>query len=324
MKAVMILLTFIVGTAVAFYFVWENRNSEKIISAVIPISAAALIGVYMAVFVFGGEPPKTTEFPTMFCFEAPANVPIVLPFRPTLRSLFRVPKLLKTQPAALQGDKAVTVYHHLLQMAIIDSLAFRYRKGWRVKVTQFETSLGTELTAQPLDVEPMRLVSAQELEQALVGNYFAGQHEILPNQIALPPKTTLKITAPHLDNQIEQSLISFDNPYIRITIQTRAGSWGVLFGEYRLMLGQPNDTNTQLREATFIVSTETEFKKSRSGNPNMPKYKEWAQQIVNEIQKEFDEQWIWQHSREQYVFARQLPTPLKPQILKIGPATSGN
>ena len=318
MKAVVILLILIGGTAGAFYIAWMNRNSEKIISAVIPISVAALAGVYMAVFVFGGEPPKVSEFPTMFFFEAPDNLPISLPFRPILRSLFRVPVLLQTKPDALQGDKAVTVYHHLLQIAIIDNLIFRYRTSWRVKVTKFETSQGTQLSAQPVDGGAGRIVSTQELETALAGNYFASQHDAITNQIAVPPDTAMKIMPPHLDDNFEQSTISFENPFVRLTIQIHFSSWGVLFGEYRLMLGQPSDTNTPLREITFIVSTRTEFKRLRSGHPDMPKYKEWAQQIVDELQNELDEQTIWQHSKEQYVFSRQLPNPVNPRIMKIG------
>ncbi len=53
MKAVIILLVSGLLTASAFYLVWMNRASEKLLSAVIPVAVAALAGILVAVFVFG-------------------------------------------------------------------------------------------------------------------------------------------------------------------------------------------------------------------------------------------------------------------------------
>ena len=310
MKAAIVLVLLIVGTAGAFYVAWMNRNSEKIVSAVIPISVGALVGIFMAVFVFGGTTPTSKEFPVTLFFEAPANTPVSLPFRPIAPALFHVPELIKTEPDALKNsDAAMLLYHHLLQRAIIDNLALRYGHAWRVKINRFETSMGNEMTAQPSDGQELdgRKISGEELQAILGSNRFGRLSNAQLVKLTLPPGTDLRLQPPEISNGSEESSIVMDNPFVRLTLRTRRTSWGVLFGDYRFLLGEPNDTNTNLRQISFIVSAKTEFKRLRTGHPDMPKYRAWAHQVVDEIQNEFDEQAIWRRSKERYIFARQLP-----------------
>jgi hypothetical protein len=319
MRSYLVLAVLMVATAVAFYVVWMNRSSEKIISAVIPISAAALLGVFMAVFVFGGEAPETVEFPTTFIFRSSDNLPVMLPFRPQNHALFLISQLGKSNPDMLKDDaQGSTLYHHFLQRAIIETLAFRYAGSWETKIVRFDTSLGSQLTAGPAEdaSEPKEKISGEELDQKLSGNRFAQVHTVFNWGLVVPPSTTLEIRPPMADQRLgEVSSIIFDNPFVRLTIQTRASQWGVLFGGYRLMLGQPSDTNTDLRQATYVVSIKKEFKRLRTGQPDMPRYRAWAQQIAEELQTEYDEQRIWAKAKEEFLFSRQLPVSQVPPIL---------
>ena len=79
MKAVLILSVSGLMTVFAFYLVWMNRASEKILSAIFPVAVAALTGVILAVFVFGGEPATTTVFPSSFQYRLPSKMPLQLP-----------------------------------------------------------------------------------------------------------------------------------------------------------------------------------------------------------------------------------------------------
>ena len=319
MKSHLVLAILIVATAAAFYVVWMNRSSEKIISAVIPISAAALLGVFMAVFVFGGQAAETAEFPTTFIFRSSDNLPVILPFRPQNQALFLISQLGKSNPEMLRDDASgASLYHHFLQRAIIETLAFRYSRSWETNILRFDTSLGSQLTAGPAEnaAEPKKTISAEELGQKLGGNRFAQVHTVFNTGLVLPPDTTLEIRPPSIDQRLgEVSYITFDNPFVRLTIQTRVSQWGVLFGGYRLMLGQPSDTNTDLREATYVVSIKKEFKRLRTGHPDMPRYKAWVQQVAEELQTEYDEQRIWAKAKEEFLFSRQLPVSHMPPIL---------
>ena len=88
MRPVLVLAALILATGVAFYVVWMNRASEKIVTAVIPIAIAALIGVGLTVFVFGGQPPLTVKFPAVFLYRSSDKAPWTPPARPMLNSLF--------------------------------------------------------------------------------------------------------------------------------------------------------------------------------------------------------------------------------------------
>jgi hypothetical protein len=318
MRSVLILATLVIATPCAFYVVWMNRASEKIITAVIPISIAALVGVFMAVFVFGGERAETIEFPTTLIYRASDNLPVVMPFRPLSRTIFLVPQLKQSSPELLKDDASgMILYHHFLQRSIVESLALRYGHSWETKILRFETSTGDMLTFGPSGNSPglQKVIPWSEIEQDLGDNRFAHVHTLFNNGLVVPPDTTLEIQAPRTDPKIgETSSITLDNPFLRVTIQTRVSDCGVLFGGYRLMLGEPNDTNTDLRQANFVITFKKEFKHLRTGHPDMPRYKAWAQQLAEELQAEYDEQRIWAKAKEDYLFSKQLPTAEVPQI----------
>lgn len=273
----------------------------------------------MAVFVFGGEAPETVEFPATFIFRVPDNMPAQLPFRPWRQSLFLVPQLKQSDPEMLKDDTGGAVlYHHFLQRAIIETLAFRYGNSWETKIVRFDTSLGNELTTSPTEAAtgPKSTIPWEGVQRALSGNRFAQVHTLFDRGLVLPPDTKLEIKPPRTDERLgEISSITLDNPFVRVTTQTRASQWGVLFGGYRLMLGEPSDTNTDLRQATYVISIKKEFKRLRTGHPDMPRYKAWAQQLAEELQLEYDEQRIWAKAKEEYLFSKQLPVGQPPRIL---------
>lgn len=327
MKSYSVLALLIIATAIAFYIVWMNRASERIISAVVPISAAALLGVYMSVFVFGGEAPQTIEFPATFIFRGSDKLPALLPFRQVNTALFLVPQLRQSNPKLLEDDAdGMVIYHHLLQRAIIETLAARYASSWETNIQRFDTSVGNELTAGPAQgaALPQERVSEGVLEHAMGGNRFAHTHTIFNRGLVLPPRTTLEIQPPRSDAKLgEISLITLDNPFVCVTVQTRAAQWGLLFGGYRLMLGQANDTDTDLRQATYAVEIKTEFKRLRTGHPDMPRYKTWAEQLARELQLEYDEERIWAKAKEDYLFSKQLPST-EPLVIRYPEAPSSS
>lgn len=302
----------------AFYVVWMNRASEKIITAVLPISAAALIGIFMAVFVFGGQTATTIQFPAMFIFESPENLPVSIPFRPTQMSLWLVPLLKKNNPELMKDDdQGTTLYHHLLQKAIVETLAFRYGSTWKANIIRYDVSTGkSEQYGAAEDASgPSEKISREQLEHLMTENRFARVSTPMVQELNLPPGTSIKVSAPHFDPKLGQvSSIILDNDFIRITIETRASNWGVLFGGYRLIMGQANDTNTNLRQASYDVKIRREYKRLRTGHPEMPAYTAWADQVTEELQREFDEQRIWAKSKEDYIFSRQLGLPTSPNL----------
>jgi len=146
MRSVLVLAALILATVVTFYVVWMNRASEKIVTAVIPIAIAALIGVWLTVFIFAGQPPLTLNFPAVFLYRSSDKAPWTPPTRPMLYSLSEVPELQKDHPERMADDTSgATLYHHLLQKAIIDILAQHHRHAWKTDISRFDIGVVEEM-----------------------------------------------------------------------------------------------------------------------------------------------------------------------------------
>jgi hypothetical protein len=309
MKAIFVLVTLIAATAVAFYVVWMNRASEKIVTTVIPIAIVALVGVLIAVFVFGGEPPVVKKFPVVFLFRRSDKAPWTPPDRPLLMSLFEVPELMKTHPE-LMGDntEGATLYHHLLQRAMIDIIARHHRSSWETDIERFEIGSGTQEFSAPVPgaTEPNVKVSFDQIKEALKGNRFAESPYMRP-ELALPVGTSLTVTVPTNNGSgAEEGQILLTNDFVRLSIKTQQSMWSRSLGGYRLILGYSYDQDQEFATTQYLVSVEAEFSRLRSGHPKMSKYRRWVEQMVSEIQTELDEQVVWSKTRDTFLFRKQL------------------
>ena len=205
MKALILLVALITATVFAFYVVWMNRESEKIITAVVPISVAALIDVFLSVFLFGGEPVVIARFPTVFLYRISDLQPLAPPDRPLLNSLFDVPTLAAKHPElAKDKESGATLYHELLQKAIVDKLAFTFPHSWEVDIADFKTGMRQQLTVQPAQdaTEPSTKLTVAELDALLKGNRFAGTYAPPSLGLALPLGSSMTmppLTPNHLE-----------------------------------------------------------------------------------------------------------------------------
>ena len=224
MKALVVLVALIAATVFAFYVVWMNRESEKIITAVVPISVAALIGVFLSVFLFGGEPAVTARFPTVFLYRVSDLQPLAPPDRPLLNSLFEVPTLVAKHPElAKDKESGAALYHELLQKAIVDKLAFTFPHSWEVDIADFKTGIGQQLTVQPAQdaTERSTKLTQAELDALLKGNSFVGTHAIPSLGLALPPRSSMTIASPHsAPSGMLGGRIAIKNPFVTLAINT--------------------------------------------------------------------------------------------------------
>src|SRR5947208_1720175 len=138
MKFYMVMSLIVLAVVAAFYVAVMNRASEKIMSAVIPITVAAIVGIFMAVFIFGVEAPISTRFPVTFFYRTSDNIPLKLPLRNLQPFLFIVPQLNQRHPELMKDDtRGETLYHHFLQRAIIEILVSRYPSDWETEIVRF-------------------------------------------------------------------------------------------------------------------------------------------------------------------------------------------
>jgi len=311
-------------TAGVFYVVWMNRASEKIVTAVIPITVAALTGVSLAIFVFGGETTATARFPTVFLYRSSDKMPITPPYRPMLMSLFELPELQKDHPDLVgDGDDGWTLYHEFLQRAIIDIIARRHRFSWETEISRFDIG-GTEEMSGPASSASgaSQKLSFEEIRGRLEGNRFGNSRFGSP-ELTLPPRMRLEVTLPvHNGTNAQEGRIVFTNEFVRLSITTQAFSRMVGLGPYTQMMGYtPIEAQTQCAQAQYLVTIMAEYSRLRIGHPDMARYRRWVQQIVSELQAELDEQVLWARTKESYIFAKQIemfsgvPVSMPPQTL---------
>jgi hypothetical protein len=307
---------FAVVTVTAFVLVLLNRASEKILTAVIPIAVAGLVAIYLAVFVFGGEPTVTVVFPTSFLYQAdtkmPANLPHLLLWRRFSPMSF-LPEQLYSQHPEYFADTADSdgsnIYHDLLQRAILDWMAQRYSGTWQVEVTQFELPSFRSQEAGPAAavLEPSKTYSADEIGALMRGNKFAGVRSPMASRLSVPQDAELAIEPPHHENALGRvGRIFLKTKYCNILIQTQRSSRMTGIGQYGTLAGLTKEEDSKLVTAIYRVRVTIEYSKWRSGHPKKPLYDNWARGIAKGLQDQFDEQSIWTNAKADYLFQRQV------------------
>jgi len=298
-----------------FVFVLMNRGSEKVITAVIPITVAAIVAIGLSIAIFGVEPAINEVFPTAFTYRAdtkmPADLPWALSWRRFNSPLFAPSQLFQRDPKLLQDPDDATgsvLYHHLLQKSLVDWIGSLYRGSWQTELLSFEVPTGRQLRFQPSGAtpEPSKILTTEEITTLLNGNKFAGINTGMPPQIALPPRAKLRITPPHREpNGLMTSEIRIQNLFCTVTIRTEESMSVRGAGSLARLAALSDAENQQLETTMYIVRFKAEFSRWFGGNPDMPKYKRWATQLANELKEQFDEQIIWQRTKEDYIFEKE-------------------
>jgi len=297
-----------VAYAVTIGWAFMNRDSEKVVTTLY-LGVSALFGVLLAISVFGSEPPIRKVFSAPIFIDAKTRLPFeglpysVLPWLPAIQARDKLTADPDLIPAETTDPFAHTLYHQLLQRAIVDWLEEKYPKTWKVDVYPMNLGDLSGYTFQSREV-PSRLYSAAELTQKMAGNKFAD----LPGPfgaggnygLAVPLGTTLEISPPHMDRSIGQiSSLKLQNHYCTITIETREAMSMVGAGWYRVMLGMTqNEAQQAVATNQYTIIVSATFSRLLAGHPDMPEYKRWASDIASGLEAQFDERVMWSRSKD--------------------------
>jgi hypothetical protein len=317
MKSMLLLIILALGTIGAFWFVWMNRASEKIVTSTVPIAILALIGIFFVGWVFGGEDDYQVVFPVCFPVDLRTKLVIEEPmiFR-NHRFYFgpsQIAELRKQRPDLFPDDKnnfVRNVYQHFLQRSFVDFLVMLYRGTWRGRALRFDIGLGGigQYGPAPEPPQASHILKASDIEQALAGNWFARIPAWPDPQLALPPGSELSITPPAGGGDSNSnSEMRIRNDFCTITVTVESDFPMRSVGEYRIMAGLSDQAVRDFATELYIVRARIHYSRLRSGHPRMKLYKEWAKQLVHELQNQFDEQRIWSQVKEEYMRMRHYP-----------------
>jgi len=284
---------------------YQNRGSEKIVTALV----AALVGALttsVAVIVFSGAPPISERFVTslpvsfdghtlrMVRFasidrESPDAAHIFVKANEAIATLRTEDSSLFSMPYDQLGQ---TLLHHLLQRAVLERMAYAFSDGW-----QPESPDGTGT-----------FIEAQDFSKYLRGNHFANLQVNLGGlrRLALPPKTKITIEPP--TRMSSKSTIRIANPFCSISIDINPSASGTGFGPFA-RFGEPGEwlpsTVVEAPSAfdfrpvsatpgfvSYKISATASFSMSRSGHPRMPAYKLWVDELFASLREDWDDELI--------------------------------
>lgn len=298
------------------WIVWNNRASEKVVGAVLPILIAAAAGVAV-VLAFAGERPVTQTFAAMFVYRPSDAMPVSLPFRRVQYGLFLPSELYSRDPDTVlrgnPGDEAALRYHHLLQRSILDWLALKYRGSWQLEIVRLALSDSTSEVFGPIEKPlPSTILDAQALDTALRENAFSAvPRQGISSKLALPEGTTLTIVTPQ--RVPDSGEIRFANQFCDVVFHTTYSMGAAGGGQYMAFKGLDPHRQDEWR-ATYIVRATVAYSRLRVGHPTMDAIRSWATQLVEQVRSEFDEELIWQSARESFLLSRQLPQQQQPGV----------
>jgi hypothetical protein len=287
---------------VAFYFVWQNRGSEKVVTTA-GLGLVGLIGALVAVIVFGAQPPLRKVFSSTYLIKLSNQQPHpLMGTSPRFTyGIYEIQQLTKVHPELftnLENLPRSTLYHHLLQKNLVDWIAARYPGSWEIEIAPI--GLMGEMTepARPPDESQTRVTPAQ-LEEKLSGNFFSNMLGPLQNtSFSLPPHTMLQVFTPSMKDGLEVGEIELRNPFCMLRVTTRNVTWFRGAGIYKQVLHLSDGENSSLATSVYTVRTEVNFSRTLNGNPDMPRYVRWATSISEGLQDQFDEQVIWNKTRD--------------------------
>jgi hypothetical protein len=294
----------------AWWVAYENRESEKVLSAFASISVGALGAVLLAVFVFAEQPKIKSQFPVTFFVDSVTGVPAYLPSRSgsilfTLLSS-GINSIKSSNPTSFSRAELTNTYHQLLQRLIIDWIRQVYRAGWQVTKQAYDLPAGEMFTISPpdeLSAEKPTLLDEDSIATLFPANGL-GRNPITPTvgiegKMVLPPTSTLRIIAPRDDIRAgEVGEIIIRNRYVNIEIKTRSmGVWSGI-GEYAVLGGYDNLLADKVSTVTYELTFESSYPGWLSGSPKMASRRTWAEAMLKMLQEDFDEQAILRKSRE--------------------------
>lgn len=312
--------------AVAYVFVVMNRASPAVVNAALP-AATALLSALALVFAFNRPAPVSRVFPVIFVVEKASLLPVIIPDRPFPVQSLILPDMMgqidpKTfAPPSNQNvfDFIPQLYHEYLQKMFVDDLASKQFGTWRMKTERFVDLI--QWSPMPdASSYPSRILSVEELERIFGKNRFSRSHSGF-GQWALPPGTELQIELPKKDPQLgEIGTIRLKNSLCEISIRTSGSMHGVGLGKYTPLAGMDLvEAQERYWTVEYMTRIDVSFPWYRIGDPDMAVHTEWANAIVEELSFSFDEESLWNRTKDSYILRSHFKSMPPAMVIPFGP-----
>jgi hypothetical protein len=121
---------------------------------------------------------------------------------------------------------------------------------------------------------------------------------MISDKLALPQGTKVAVTEDTPSHDLPCTTISLVNKFVtvKISVATSGGSQGI--GYLTPLLPYTDERKGSYWTSQYLINLTAEFNPMLSGNPNMPRYKRWVNNMFEEIQNRLDVRRHWERARE--------------------------
>lgn len=314
MKIGLIILSAALLISVLIYTLF-NRDSDRVILTFVTAMTIGALGFITKESISNKVERFSKEFPVAVFFSAPDYKPlnIKLPYYYDLAMCLQAIKEedLPKHKETVDINFGQNTYYDALQFLIIAELFKRFSNGWHVVAKQTQMPGGKSLSWQSHE-SPGKEVSLTHVLSRLGQNYFvrlgAGNNvsEGLGGKALFPPNTEISLNT----NDSYKTVISLSTRYISINITLSKSASFVGIGEYSTLLGltsnrQPVNLgdNHKYANAVYLLEIQAEQNFLLNGHPEMKKYRNWANSIIELLDNTFNYEAIrTEHLRQFQLF----------------------
>ena len=284
------------------WLVWLNRASEAMWAKVIPMIAGLIVTLSMICFTTKSESRNTQFNYTLYFNKADKRLldehynkqrayggpQFDIQLRNFIDKKLAEKKLDKID-FNKDGKKVNDFYFDLAFIKMFSRFYWLYADWWDIRISSirrgdgFETSISANKPDPPcIPLKWESLLDPDNSSHRLLNDF---SQEFGIKEMKVPPKTKVDIKT-----STDKKTLSLKNPFVEISItfNKRGGSLGL--GDYQWLLGYDNKKNSEFWSEHFEVVCEAKFERLRSGHPEMPRYKKWAQTMLEEVQDQFDDE----------------------------------
>lgn len=190
------------------------------------------------------------------------------------------------------SKKIEEFYYDLVFIKLFSRFFWMYADWWDIRINSVRRGNSLLSAVHPITQEQAfdKLKWANFLEALDDKNNFKKllsdySKDFWIQEMTVPPKTKVDLI---LTSNYRRTLV-LTNPFASVSISINFSGGSIGLGDYRWLLGYDNKRSNEFWSEHFEVNCKAKFEKSRSGYPEMTRYKQWVDTMFAEVQYLLDE-----------------------------------
>lgn len=297
----------LVIAGIALYLWIQNRSLPELNAKVVPVVFLGCIGATFTIWYSLRSERIDHDFTSTVYFHKSTLLPLDEhdsrryliggdQFDISLKSLAKnrveCDPRFRVEDSNRRVDEAAGLYFDMVFLKLIDRFFWAYGDWWDVRITSARH--GNNVMSVASAIKPgaeCASLSWEDFRKASDGkDPFLASLSGYPKEhqsakMTVPPKTKLSIAA----IRGRRSLV-LTNPFVEvsITLSYTGGSIGI--GDYAWLLGYDNKKSEEFWSEFMDVECSADFKRTRSGHPDMARYRRWVETMFAEIRYQLSDE----------------------------------